>query len=86
MLPNSFFFCNLLTHEVLRSSSERVCVFQIELEFGIVGFEERVKPECAKRLNVQAKNSLIPIYYEIEGDVNVAQVTSNDTGLFLLLK
>ena len=41
----------------------------------VLVFEERVKPECAKKLNVQAKNSLIPIYYKIESDVNVGQVT-----------
>ena len=31
------FFCNLLTQEALRSSSERIRVFQMELEFGSVG-------------------------------------------------
>ena len=28
---------------------KHVCVFQIELEFGSVGFEERGKPECTEK-------------------------------------
>lgn len=80
LIPNYNFFVICLPKKHLEVLLNVSVCSRWSWNLEVLVSEERIKPECAaKKLNVEAKNSLIPIYYKIESDVNVGQVTKVST-------